>query len=225
MFLGPVMGAFVNRFGCRVAIILGCISCAAGLALGSFAPSILVLTIAFSVPFGVGVSFVYIAAPVTVTQHFTRRRSVALGIVTAGQGLGTMILGPTLQALVDALDWRNSFLIMAGVLILASFTGCFHKGHTQPLKSFSSSTQDLQNSKKISWDFSIWKNPRFLILIVMSAIVSFYRLIPYVHLVSSLVFSQCSPNCTKTYRHNIRDLNKNVSGQHCWPQHVAIVWA
>ena len=150
MFLGPVMGAFVNRFGCRVAIILGCISCAAGLALGSFAPSILVLTIAFSVPFGVGVSFVYIAAPVTVTQHFTRRRSVALGIVTAGQGLGTMILGPTLQALVDALDWRNSFLIMAGVLILASFTGCFHKGHTQLLKSFSSSTQDLQNSKKKS---------------------------------------------------------------------------
>ena len=207
MLLGPLMGAFINRFGCRVAIILGCISCAAGLALGSFAPSILVLTIAFSVPFGVGVSFVYIAASVTITQHFTRRRSVALGIVAAGQGLGTMILGPTLQALVDALDWRNSFLIMAGVLILASVSGCFHKGHTQLLKSFSSSTQDLQNSKKISWDFSIWKNPRFLILIVMSAIVNFYRMIPYVHLVSSLVFPQCPPNCTKTYRHNIRDLN------------------
>ncbi|XP_068682464.1 monocarboxylate transporter 4-like [Montipora foliosa] len=182
MLLGPLMGAFINRFGCRVAIILGCLSCAAGLALGSFAQSILVLTIAFSVPFGVGVSFVYIAAPVTVTQNFTRRRSVALGIVTAGQGLGTMILGPTLQVLTDTFEWRNTFLIMAGVLVLASFTGCFHKGHTQPLKSSSSSTQDLKNSKRFSWNFSLWKNPRFLVMIVMAVIVNFYRVIPYVHL-------------------------------------------
>ncbi|XP_068729976.1 monocarboxylate transporter 2-like [Montipora capricornis] len=184
MSLGPLMGVFVNRFGCRVAIILGCLSCAAGLALGSLAPGVLVLTIAFSVPFGVGFSFVYIAAPLTVTQHFTRRRSVALGIVTAGQGLGTMILGPTLQALVNAFDWRNTFLIMAGVLVLASFTGCFHKGHTQATRSFSSSssTQDLDNSKKLCWDFSVWKNPKFLMLIVMSVIVNFYRIIPYVHL-------------------------------------------
>ena len=217
MSLGPLMGVFVNRFGCRVAIILGCLSCAGGLALGSLAPDVLVLTIAFSVPFGIGFSFVYIAAPVTVTQHFTRRRSVALGIVTAGQGLGTMILGPTLQALVNAFDWRNTFLIMAGVLVLASFTGCFHKVHSQAKKSSSSSssTQDLDNSKKLCKDFSTWKNPRFLMLIVMSVIVNCYRITPYVHLVSSFVILQGSPSCTKTYPRN----------KHCWAQHVAIVWA
>lgn len=174
MFLGPVMGAFVNRFGMRVSIFLGCLSCAAGLALGSLAPNIYVLYFVFSVPFATGVSFIYLAAPVSVTQLFTKRRSFALGTVSAGQGLGTMILGPTLQALEDAFNWRNTYLIMAGVLAIVSFTGCFYGGRKQPLET--------KNSKRFSWNFSVWKNRKFRVLIAMGAFENFCRIIPYVHL-------------------------------------------
>ena len=179
MFLGPVMGAFVNRFGMRASIFLGCLSCAAGLALGSLAPNIYVLYFVFSVPFATGVSFIYLAAPVSVTQLFTKRRSFALGTVSAGQGLGTMILGPTLQALEDAFNWRNTYLIMAGVLAIVSFTGCFYGGRKQPLET--------KNSKRFSWNFSVWKNRKFRILIAMAGFENFCRIIPYVHLVSGLI--------------------------------------
>lgn len=182
LFLGPVMGAFVNRFGCRVAIAVGCLSCAVGLALGSLVPNIMLLYLAFSFPFGLGISFVYVSVPVTVTEYFNKRRSVALGCVTAGQGLGTMILGPTLQALLDAFDWRNTLLIMSGVLAFVSLTGCFVKGNDQDVTS--SSTQAKKNSKNFSWNLSAWKSPKFLVLLVMAGITNFSRMIPYVHLVS-----------------------------------------
>lgn len=175
LFLGPLISAFVNRFGCRLATIVGCLTCAVGLALGSVAPNITVLYFVFSAPFGIGTSFIYISSPVTVTQYFSKRRSVALGIVTAGQGLGTMIFGPTLQALVDAFDWRNTMLIMAGVLAMASLTGCLLKGNSKDLPS--------TNSQKFSWNFSVWKSPKFIALLVVAFCANFSRMIPYVHLI------------------------------------------
>ena len=179
LFLGPLISAFVNRFGCRLATIVGCLTCAVGLALGSVAPNITVLYFVFSAPFGIGTSFIYISSPVTVTQYFSKRRSVALGIVTAGQGLGTMIFGPTLQALVDAFDWRNTMLIMAGVLAMASLNGCLLKGNSKDLPS--------TNSQKFSWNFSVWKSPKFIALLVVGFCTNFSRMIPYVHLVSTFL--------------------------------------
>ena len=183
LFLGPIMGAFVNRYGCRVATIVGCLCCAVGLALGSLAPNIVVLYLAFSVPFGLGISFVYVAAPVTVTRYFSKRRSVALGFVAGGQGLGTMILGPSLQVLVNAFDWRKTLLIMAAVLALSSSTGCFIKADEQDFAA--SSSQGAQKSKKFSWNLSVWKSPRFRVLLVMAGLSNFSRMTPYVHLVSA----------------------------------------
>ncbi|KAJ7330741.1 hypothetical protein OS493_021670 [Desmophyllum pertusum] len=92
-FLGPVMSALLNRFGFRITTILGCLLCSVGLAAGSFAANIVILYIAFSLPFAVGLSFIYVSSPIIMTHYFTKRRSFALGLVTAGQGLGTMMLG------------------------------------------------------------------------------------------------------------------------------------
>ena len=185
LFLGPATGVFVNRFGCRLATIIGCLSCSLGLALGSIAQNIIVLFLAFSIPFGVGTSFIYISSPVTMTNYFSKRRSVALGFVTAGQGLGTMICGPVLQVLVDAFEWRNTFLIFSGILALSTLTGCLLNRNNKELTS--SSTQGKKkNYKKFGCDLSLWKSPIFLVLLVMAGLTNFSRMIPYVHLVSSV---------------------------------------
>ena len=182
LFLGPPIGEFVNRFGCRLATVIGCLTCSVALALGSVAPNIIVLYLAFSVLFGVGNTFVYISAPVIITQYFSRRRSFALGFVTAGQGLGTMICGPVLQALVGLFDWRNTFLIFAAVLGFSSLTGCLiNRGNQEPT---STSTQGKKNHGKFSCDLSIWKRPIFLVLLVVGGLSNFSRMVPYVHLVS-----------------------------------------
>ena len=182
-FLGPVVGGFLNRFGLRVSTTLSCLLCSVGLAAGSFASSIVTLYIAFSLPFAVGLSFVYVSSPIIMTHYFTKRRSFALGLVTAGQGLGTMIVGPTLQTLVDAFDWRNTFRVFAGILTVASLTGCF-------LHQRSSSPDEHQNehqnapSRRFRLNLSLLKNPTIIMLMVTIGVFMFSRMVPYVHLVS-----------------------------------------
>ena len=173
------MGGLLNRFGVRITTVLACLSCSAGLAMGSFAPQVIVLYISFSLPFALGLSFIYISSPIIVTYYFTKRRSFALGIVTAGQGLGTMILGPTLQAVVDVLDWRNTFRVFAGILAVVSVTGCFlHQRKTSPDEN------PRGPSKKFRLNLSLLKNPIILVLVIRNSLCSFPRFVPYVHLVS-----------------------------------------
>lgn len=181
LFFGPVTGAVVNRFGCRVVRITGCLSCAAGLGLGTLAPNILVLFVAFCTLFGFGTSFIYLSSSVIMTHYFTKRRSLALGIVNAGQGLGTMICGPVLQVTTAMFNWRKAFLIFAGILALSSLTGSFLKHDSS--RSTGSSTQREKNSKKFCWNVAVCKNKRFLVLLVMCTFTNFVRMTPYVHLI------------------------------------------
>ena len=173
------MTGLLNRFGVRITTVLACLSCSAGLAMGSFASQVIVLYISFSLPFALGLSFIYTSSPIIVTYYFTKRRSFALGIVTAGQGLGTMILGPTLQALVDVFDWRDTFRVFAGILAVVSVTGCFlHQRKTSP------DEHAKGPSKKFRLNLSLLKNPAILILVIRNSLCTFDRLVPYVHLVS-----------------------------------------
>lgn len=178
-FLGPFMGAFLNRFGIRITTILGCLTCLAGLVMGSFAPSIVAFYAAFSLPFGVGLTLIYVSSPIVATHYFKKRRSIALGLVTAGQGLGTMAIGPSLQALTGVLDWRNAFRVFAGILFLASLTGCLlHQGISSP------NGNGEDKSKKFCLNLSLLKNPVLPILMLTRGVYSFCRLVPYTHLVS-----------------------------------------
>ena len=180
-FFGPLMGAFLNRFGIRVATIAGCLSCSAGLIMGSFVSQkmIVILYLTFSLPFGTGISVIYVTATVIASHYFVKRRSFALGVLTAGQGLGTMVLGPTLQALVGILDWRNSFRVFAGVLFVVSLTGAFlHQGTSSP------NEREKPPSRKFKFNLNALKNPGVIIRMVIPAIYTFSRMVPYVHLVS-----------------------------------------
>ena len=175
------MGGFLNRFGIRIATILGCMLCSAALAAGSFVNSVDILYITFSFPFGIGASLIYVTATVVATHYFNERRSVALGFMTGGQGLGTMILGPTLQALVDVFDWRNTFRVFAGALFLASLTGWFlHQGTSSP------NEREQAPSRKFRFNLLLLKSPFMVVaLTIIPGVYAFSRMVPYVHLVST----------------------------------------
>ena len=181
-FTSPTSGGLLNRFGIRTSTILGCLLCSSALAMGSFVPTIVTLFVAFSLPFGLGLGLIYITFPVVATHYFIKRRSIALGFLMAGQGIGTMILSPTLQALVDAFDWRNTFRGFAGLLAIASLTGwLLHKGISPPNEPTEVAPKGLQ------LHFGLLRNPVLLILILTRCSYVLCRLTPYVHLVSLIV--------------------------------------
>lgn len=178
-FFGPITGGFLNRFGLRITTTLGCLLCSVGLAAGSFAPSVIILYMVFSLPFAVGLSLVYITSTIIITHYFTKRRSLALGFVIAGQGLGQMILGPTLQALVDVFDWRKTFRVFAGILAVSSLTGCLLHEKT--------TTDEHLNAprKKFKINLSLLKKPTIFVRMTTIPFFTFSRIVPYVHLVST----------------------------------------
>lgn len=181
LFLGPVMGAFLNRFGFRIAIILGCLTCSTGLALGSFASSIIILYFSFSLPFALGQSLIFVSSAIIANNYFDKRKSIALGIVTAAQGLGTMILGPTLQALVNVFDWRNTFRVFAGFMTLASLTGCLlHQGTSSAHENQGNPSKKFRLNLK-----SLLKDQTIVVLVITAGLYTFSRVVPYVHLVSN----------------------------------------
>jgi predicted MFS family arabinose efflux permease len=45
-------------------------------------------------------------------RWFTRRRSLAVALVSSGIGLGTLTVGPLARAIVDAYDWRLAMLVI-----------------------------------------------------------------------------------------------------------------
>ena len=122
---GVLNGALVERFGARAVARLGCALVAGGLLAASSASGGLgAIAVAFGVV-GVGMCFSFAPSLFLVQRHFTRRRAFATGLAVAGSGVGTFVLGPVTQALVDRAGWRAALqalaVLSAVVLSLVSF--------------------------------------------------------------------------------------------------------
>lgn len=178
----------MNRFGCRTVSITGCLTCALSLTVASFANDLIILYLCYGV-LGAGASCVFLSGFEIVRKCFDKRRSIALGITSAGQGIGTMALSQVLQSLVNALSWRNSLRIVAGALALNSFFGLLYDS-----KMYTTSNNEMLSreevgerptSKRFTFHWSVWKVPGFLLLTIGFFFVMFGRSVVYVHLVSA----------------------------------------
>ena len=190
-FTSPTSGGLLNRFGIRTSTILGCLLCSSALAMGSFVPTIVTLYIAFSLPFGLGYALINLTSPIIATHYFRKKRTIALGFLMAGQGIGAMTLAPTTQALVDVFDWRNTFRVFAGLLALTSLTGwLLHKGITPPNEPAEVAPKAFQ------LNLALLRKPALLVLMLTRSVYAFCRMTPYVYLVSSsVVFSGMGTEC------------------------------
>ncbi len=65
----------------------------------------------------------WVPAVIEVQRRFQDRLGLALGIVSAGVGVGMILVVPLSQALIDALGWRTAFRVL-GVLFAAIIVPC-----------------------------------------------------------------------------------------------------
>lgn len=118
--LGIVSGPLSDRVGARRLVIVGAILVSTGLILTSRVDSVYVGYLTYGM--GVGLGGGLIATPMYATAGgwFVRRRAVAMGVVASGNGLGTLLLVPLAESLIDSHGWRTAYLIL-GVLDLGLF--------------------------------------------------------------------------------------------------------
>ena len=111
--LGVVSGPLADRVGARRLVVGGGALVAGGLALTSHVDAIHVGYLTIGV--GVGVGGGMIATPIysTAGGWFDRRRAVAMGLVASGNGLGTLVLVPYAESLIDRDGWRSAYQQLA----------------------------------------------------------------------------------------------------------------
>lgn len=111
--LAPVTGKLVDRYGPRWVMAGGALISGIGLWLCSQANSLLALIFFFGIVFGVGGNGIGLVPTNTSTAMWFRRRlGLALGIMSVGIGIGTMVLPPITTAVLNHWGWRGAFQVL-----------------------------------------------------------------------------------------------------------------
>lgn len=114
----PVTGTLVDRFGPRMLFPFGAILLIIGLVACSFIAAIWHLYLFFGVFVAVGINTLSYAPHMSIIpKWFIRKRGLAIGIVLAGIGMGTMFILPLVEYLIGIMGWRSAYLVLAGIVL------------------------------------------------------------------------------------------------------------
>ncbi|XP_063819779.1 monocarboxylate transporter 12 [Pseudophryne corroboree] len=114
MLCAPLGSYVSNHVSCQMGIILGGLLASTGLILSSFATSLEYLYLTLGVLTGLGFALCYSPAIAMVGKYFNKRKALAYGIAMSGSGIGTFILAPVVQLLIEQFSWRGALLILGG---------------------------------------------------------------------------------------------------------------
>lgn len=126
-FAQPFAGAMADRHGPAPVVAFGAFAFAAGLAMAALAPSGVWLVIGLGVLVGLGISCTTfgVVLPAVSRAVTPERRTMAMGLVSAGGSLGQVALVPVAQGLRETYGVSTSLFVLALVLCCAAPLGLF----------------------------------------------------------------------------------------------------
>ncbi len=108
-----VMGYLADRIGRRPTILLSVSLSTVGMYLAAIAPNVLILG-TVRILTGIGVGGILACVTVITSEYSSRRwRGLAIGLYTAGYGIGATVGGLVAVALQSQYGWRSVFLVGA----------------------------------------------------------------------------------------------------------------
>lgn len=114
---GPIMSAFVDKYGCRSMTIVGGLISAVGFIISSKVHSIGMMYFTFGIVAGLGLGLGYVTAVVSVAFWFDKKRTLAVGLAASGTGIGTFVFAPLTNILLYEFGWRGTTLILGGLFL------------------------------------------------------------------------------------------------------------
>ena len=128
----PFAGAFADRYGAGRVIAASALLYVVGLALMAVSSTGLALDLSAGVLVGLGLSGTTFAVIMGVIGRHTtpEKRSLALGIASAGGSFGQFAVLPIGQALISSFGWQAAlFLLACGVGLIAPLAYAMADGH------------------------------------------------------------------------------------------------
>ena len=116
--LGIIMGRLTDRFGPRVVLTICGFLLGLGYLLMSRIGAVWQLYLFYGVIIGSGMGGSWVPIVSTVARWFTKRRNLMTGIALSGVSIGTLIGAPVASRLISAYDWRMSYVIVGGIVLV-----------------------------------------------------------------------------------------------------------
>jgi MFS family permease len=108
-------GMLSDRFGTRAVVLAGGVLLGIGLGLASKASTLLQFQLCFGVLAGVAAGSFYAPLTASAAGWFTRHRSLAVALVSAGIGMGSMTMAPLAGWIIAGHGWRTALLVLGGL--------------------------------------------------------------------------------------------------------------
>jgi MFS family permease len=111
-------GALSDRFGTRIVILAGGLLLGLGMVLASRAATLGQFQVVFGVLVGLAAGSLYGPITATTTRWFTRNRTLAVALVSAGLSFGSTVMAPLARWLISTYDWRTAMLVIGDLVWL-----------------------------------------------------------------------------------------------------------
>jgi MFS family permease len=120
-----VWGALSDRFGTRLVVVCGGALLGLGMVIASQAATLLQFQLLFGAIVGVAAGSFYAPMTATTTRWFTRNRSLAVALVSAGVSFGSTLMAPLAGWLISTYDWRMAMLVLGDLVWLIVIPAAF----------------------------------------------------------------------------------------------------
>ena len=115
---GPFVGRLMDRYGPRYLLLFGLALAGVSYLLLPFTSSLLLLYALWGV-LGVGTAFFgVVPIGIMVSQWFTQRRGMAMGIAMAGIAFGGLAMAPITGSLIEGVGWQGAARVLGLVLLI-----------------------------------------------------------------------------------------------------------
>ncbi|CEI97697.1 hypothetical protein RMCBS344292_11824 [Rhizopus microsporus] len=174
---GPVAQILVSVLSIRPVLIIGTICIGLGLEMASLSSQIWHLYLTQGILFGIGASCIYMAIMGVAPQWFNKRRGLALGLVASGSGIGGLVIPLIMNAINNSLGSGWTYRILGFICLFCDGMACILVRERNP-----PSTTRKRFSQIVQ--FSVLKNPDYVLFAIGSNIGLFGYFIPYFFLPS-----------------------------------------
>jgi MFS family permease len=181
----PLAGWLLDRIGARIVMIVSAMLTVAGLVLASQSNSFAPIFAAYLALGVAAVGGMFLPAAYVVTNQFSERRGLVMGLVMAGSALGGMAMNPLVGLMLPILGWRDTYRVLTLPILVIALPAILTQVQSHPSTEIKASGApaapglsglDLARALRTR---SFWLIALFALCYSMGAVASLVHVVPY----------------------------------------------
>jgi MFS family permease len=191
-------GWLADKYGAKRVMIACGLLIGLGLVLSAWVNSLWQLFLTYAVVESMGLSGAFGITTAVTARWFVRNRGLALGVVSSGVGLGTLLIVPGAERLIASYNWSDAYVIFGVAAGSIMFLSAFLLRDPPAEKGISIKNKPDGGQSEVSISQAL-QDPRMVMLISIFALIFFCTQMVMVHLVNYATDIHITPLVAATF--------------------------